>query len=107
MNHKKKFDWLINENNNKLRIDGFYQVYNLAVEFDGVHHRKSVANYGGEKRYLKQIKNDKIKNELIPQHGIKLLRIDSREPWYNKNYLVQILINFGIKIPNQDLIKTA
>ena len=96
---QKTFDWLRNEAGNKLKIDGFYQDYNLAIEFDGVHHRKPVANYGGMERYLKQVANDKIKDDLIPQHGLKLIRIDSRESWHDKDYLKQRLIDAGIEIP--------
>ena len=92
----KTFDWLRGINNGKMHVDGFYPEYNLAIEFDGRQHRKSVESFGGEERFKILQQNDNIKNILLHQHNIILIRIDSRFPWHNIEYLKKVLYENNI-----------
>lgn len=97
--HQKSWDWLKSSKNHFLYVDGYYPKYDLIVEFDGIGHRKPVY---GEETFLRTKENDKIKNNLIPQHGCKLLRIDSRSNWDNINFLADQLIKIGILKAQKD-----
>jgi hypothetical protein len=91
-----KWEWLVSKNGTKLPVDGYFSELNLVVEFDGAQHRKPLVNMGGIEKYTIQIENDQIKDIEIPKHGIKLLRIDSRENWFDKDYMVRKLIENNI-----------
>ena len=86
--YEKQFSWLINPATNKnFRIDLYYQKHNIAIEVDGKEHYKT---YKG-KFYLSNPK-DLIKQDLIINHGIKLIRI----LWYEneneiKNKIAQVI----------------
>jgi hypothetical protein len=84
---QKTFPWLIGVNNSPLFCDGYFNKYNLAVEVDGRQHRKPYSKFGGEKVFIIQQANDAIKDKLIPEHGIKLLRIADNTKWYDIEYL--------------------
>lgn len=60
---------------NLLPFDFYLPDYNLCIEYDGEQHYKPVKIFGGVKRFEKQIKTDKIKNNFCEKNGIKLLRI--------------------------------
>ncbi len=69
----------------------------LLIEFDGGQHFFPVSKFGGEEQFIKQIRNDNIKNKYcLSKHNIQLLRI----PYYDiKNInkiLDDFLSNFGI-----------
>lgn len=96
---QKKWDWLIGIKNYPLRVDGYFEEYNLVVEFDGKQHKEPVDKYGGKDSFEVLKTNDEIKNILIPQHGIKLLRISAFDDWFNDDFLKQELSNIGIEIP--------
>lgn len=107
---QKTWDWLIGAGGKHMYCDGYFTDISLVVEFDGIQHRKPVDSFGGEKAFKRLQENDKLKNKLIPEHGLILLRIDSREKWHDENYLRQKLISFGIikdEIKNQKLLKDA
>jgi hypothetical protein len=95
---QKTFYWLKNDNGYPLYCDGYYERIKLIVELDGVQHRKPVEGFGGIKSFEKLKRNDAIKNELIPKKGFKLLRIDSREKWYDAEYIKKRLAELGISI---------
>lgn len=80
-------------------VDGYFTNYNLVVEFDGSQHRKPIKKFGGIERYNRLQENDNLKNKLLQEHNIKLLRIDSRSNWHDINYLKQRLVEIGIQIP--------
>lgn len=93
---QKTFPWLIGVNNFPLFCDGYYENLKLIVEFDGGQHRRPVPHYGGEKSFKNTVANDQVKNKLIPENGLKLLRISSEEEWYDIEYLKNKLIKNGI-----------
>ncbi len=90
---QKTWKWLKGIKNFPLWVDGYFSKYNLAIEFDGRQHQEPVLNFGGEKAFETLQQNDKIKNKLIPEHGIKLIRISSFEDWFNEEYLKEVLFN--------------
>lgn len=103
--NQKTFEWLKGTKGWLLRCDGYFKDYNLVVEFDGRQHFEPVDFGGkGEEFALEQFKeiqiNDHIKNSLIPQHGIKLLRIAYDEPYQDIDYLKYRLIEIGINVIN-------
>lgn len=55
------------------------------------HHRAPVANFGGTERFLKDQENDKLKEWLVRENGIKLLRVSSKEKWVDTDYLRMVL----------------
>jgi hypothetical protein len=96
---QKKWDWLIGVGGKNMFCDGYFKDIDLVVEFDGVQHRIPISKYGGEEKLKRTQQNDSLKNELLKQHNIKLIRIDSRSNWMNKNYLKEILIKNNIILP--------
>lgn len=100
---QKTWDWLKSDKDVNLYIDGFYEYHNLCVEFDGAFHRISVDVFGGDKKLKRQRQNDKLKDELVKQYGYKMLRIDSRDKWYDEDYLIERIQELNIKIPNKQI----
>jgi len=82
-----KFDWLIGINNFPLFCDGYFPKHNLIVEVDGRQHRKPYSKFGGEEAFKTLQANDAVKNKLIPDNGILLLRIADNTNWHDVKYL--------------------
>lgn len=92
---KQCFDWLKNMNvkfhynyaspqlkskcDRALRFDFWLPKHNLVIELDGPHHRRPIAFGHSERdpntRFIRQVENDKIKNDYCKIHGIKIIRI--------------------------------
>jgi len=89
---QKKFDWLIGCKNSPLFCDGYYEKYNLVVEFNGVQHYKPVDRFGGIESFKVIQQNDKIKEQLCKEHGLNFLIIKSSQPWYKEEWLKKKLI---------------
>ncbi|MNJ90407.1 hypothetical protein D3C87_80030 [compost metagenome] len=95
--YEKTFDWLINDRTKvKLRIDGYFSEYNLAVEYNGIQHyqhfKKLDKNYSD---FLNRQHKDNIKRRLISKNNIQLLEIKYDEP-LERDYLKNKLIEIGI-----------
>lgn len=105
---QKTFDWLKNDKNHHLFCDGYFENLNLVIEFDGVTHRASVDFYGGKDTLKRQKYNDYTKDKLLKEHGINVIRIDSRLDWHTKDGMIKILKNEFLKnnIPC-DLLKVS
>jgi len=91
---EKKIETILSENNilfekefrfsdlkdvNNLRFD-FAVLDNVGnvirlIEFDGKQHFEPVKCFGGEDRYLDQVKKDRIKNDYCIKNNIKIIRI--------------------------------
>lgn len=92
---EKTFNWL-KYNNNKLRLDGYFEEYNLAIEYDGIQHYEYMEKY--DKKYedfIKRQERDRLKDKLCEENEIKLIRIKYDEP-LTEEYLKQKLIEEGI-----------
>jgi len=84
---QKVFPWLRGVNDFPLFCDGYFEKHNLILEVDGKQHRVPILKFGGEKAFKILQANDNVKNELIPEHGIKLLRIADNTNWHDVEYL--------------------
>jgi len=68
-------------------FDFFIPKYNLAIEYDGEQHFKSINFYGGEKGFQKRQDKDKDKDQYCKDNNINLLRI----PYYKYDNIENIL----------------
>lgn len=54
-------------------LDIYLKDFNVAVEYQGDQHFRSVEKWGGEKHFKKQVKRDEVKNKLCKENGVLLL----------------------------------
>jgi len=47
----------------------------LFIEYDGMQHFKAIRHFGGEKKFMRQQKYDKLKDDFCLENGYLLLRI--------------------------------
>ena len=72
------------------RYDFFIPSLNIAIEYDGEHHYKSIDAWGGEE-YLESVRqSDALKNDFCDYMGIDLLRI----PYWEFDNIDEIVTNF-------------
>ena len=116
------FTWLVNDNGNKMEIDGYNPKLKLGFEHHGLQHYK-VGYYTKTKKDLeKSKKRDKQKEKLCYENGIKLIvikelftltpleeltseiynqcngvRTQLYGGFYNKNCETKVKINFRLK----------
>lgn len=97
--YEKTFDWLFNpQTNAKLRIDGFFEKYNLAIEYNGIQHYEFVKKYyKTQDDFDHRLYLDKLKAELLDTHNVKLITIHYKDIIDNQ-YIKQSLKNVGICI---------
>ena len=88
---QKTFDWLINDRRHHLFCDGYFEDLVLVIEFDGAAHRIPVKIYGGQETTNRQKYNDTVKDKLLKEHGITVIRIDSRLKWYTEDGMREII----------------
>lgn len=88
---QKTWSWLIGVGGKNMFCDGYFENLNLVIEFDGKAHRVAISKFGGEENLIRTQENDNLKEKLLSEHGIKIIRIDSRLQWYTKNGLVKII----------------
>jgi len=67
------------KNINKLPFDFYIPSKNIIIEYDGIHHFKSVDFFGGEKELKHRQKLDKIKDKYCEKNNIYLIRIPYTE----------------------------
>lgn len=75
--YEKQFDDCINsKTGKKLRFDGYFEKYNLLVEYDGEQHFHYIkAWYKTIEDFNNVLYKDKLKNDYAKNNNIKLLRI--------------------------------
>lgn len=76
---EKTFPWLKNDNNSTLRIDAYFEKYNLAIEYNGIQHYECCEFCKTDEELNNGIKNDNIKKKLCKENGIKLISIKYTE----------------------------
>ena len=80
---RKGYHWLLNEETNyPLTLDFYLPKYNIAIECQGKQHFISIEHFGGDEKFEKRIKYDKLKKELCSRNGVKLIYYLDEE--YNK-----------------------
>jgi hypothetical protein len=83
---QKTFSWLKNYDNGKerpgvLRIDLYYPKYKLCIEFDGEGHFQEINWKKGNNETLEEVQErDRLKDKLVKEHGLKMLRFRYDEP---------------------------
>lgn len=94
---EKTFDWLINsETSGKFRIDGYFNKYNLAVEYDGAQHYEYIKHFHSSyEDFIRSQERDKLKEKLLLENGVKLIRVRYDEP-LTEEYLREKLIKAEI-----------
>ena len=89
---EKTWDWLINDKTNKsLWVDFYIPSINTAIEFDGAQHFHYVERY--HKTYdgfLESVYRDKLKDKLLNEHGINLIRISYKDK-ISKTFINSVL----------------
>lgn len=94
--YQKQFDWLVNPNTGKkLTIDGYFEEYNLAVEYNGRQHYEVVTFIKNDSPELLSIRKerDAIKYKLLEENNIKLIIINYNESTSRKE-LIKKISNF-------------
>lgn len=87
---EKTFSWLKNEEGNHLFLDFYLPDYNIAIECQGVQH--FIPLKGNVDKFKSIKNNDKLKNKLCSDNGIKLLYFTNKV--IAKNYTdMQIIFN--------------
>lgn len=76
-------EWLVNpETGFNLRVDAYFPKNNLVFEYDGEQHFSYIPflHHSDKNKHIEQFKLDMLKNKLILEHGIKLMRFAYDEP---------------------------
>ncbi len=109
---QKTFKWLRNyqpgmKRPGVLRVDLYYPKYKLCVEFDGEGHFQEIPWATGTQEPLELVQHrDSIKNKLIPEHGLKLLRFRYDEP-LTREHILKRLSEVGVcpeDIPKKNVV---
>jgi len=75
------FSWLKSPCGQPLRLDAYFLIANLAIEYDGRQHYEFDPHYHVDEQQFQALQQrDSLKDSLLSQHGIPLLRISYREP---------------------------
>lgn len=97
---EKRFNWLRSPiTNYHLRVDVYYPEYKLCIEFDGEQHFEPIQflpHQDADEQFERTKFHDSLKNKLIPENGLKLLRFKYDEPLdeiHIKNRLEEIKID--------------
>jgi len=69
---RKRPQWLLNENDNRLELDGYSEDLGIAFEYQGYQHFEKMY-YDRKETFEKRQKHDKIKKEACKKKGIILL----------------------------------
>ena len=83
---EKTFDWLITDKGTKMRIDFFIENIDLCIEYDGKQHEEYIPFFHRDKKaFLDQKERDKVKEKLIKEHNLILIRINYKDDISEKN----------------------
>ena len=68
-------NWLINEERNRLELDGYNEELKIAFEYQGEQHFSPLHNnfFGGKEALAKRQNHDNIKKELCEKNEVFLL----------------------------------
>lgn len=73
-----------------MSIDIFIPEYNIGIEYQGEQHFKPVKYFGGEEKYLLNLKRDKLKYELCSNNGIKLFYFSYEKELIPNDYFTNV-----------------
>lgn len=78
-------------NVSRLSFDAFLPEYNVAIEYDGEQHFKSIEFFGGEEGLRRTIERDEIKNRYCKDNNIILYRISYKDRDFIEDIIKEIL----------------
>lgn len=85
------WEWLKNTNGKRMYVDFYIPSKNLVLEYDGEQHFKFVSRFHKTKEcFEKQVERDNLKNKLLEEHGIKVVRITYKDK-ITKDYICNLL----------------
>lgn len=89
----KNWNWLITPKKTKMFVDFYLNDYNIVIEYDGQQHYQFVKFFHKtEKKFLECVERDKIKEKLLLEHNICVLRIRFDEDILSRiNEIIQSL----------------
>ena len=96
---QKNFKWLKYVNN--LSLDFYLPDYNIAIECQGSQHFYPSNRYGGVKSFNDTIIRDKIKYDLLKEHGIELIYYTLKQ-YYKTN---DFYLDKKIYTTNKEILK--
>jgi hypothetical protein len=76
-----RFDFLVGDSGVKLPVDAYYEKYNLVIEYKERQHSEPVKFFdrrmtvSGMGRGEQRKKYDKLRLDILPQHGIKVVEL--------------------------------
>jgi len=70
---RKRPKWLLNENNNRIELDGYNEELGVAFEYQGGQHFNENHYFNKSGNFDKTKRHDKIKKEVCEKRGIILL----------------------------------
>ena len=76
---KSKPPWLINSRGNKMELDGFNKNLQLAFEYNGEQHYKTLKFHKGKIDLERRKKDDSLKRKLCKENKIKLITITYKD----------------------------
>lgn len=104
---KFRSNWLVNDKNVKLELDGYCEELGLAFEHHGEYHFKEIPYFNKNKTLQNIIKNDKEKLEICNMQGVYIIYIDQLFKLTKINTLIPTIIDkcklFNIIIKNNDI----
>lgn len=90
---QKTFKNLKSDNNYLLYLDFYLPKYNLAIEYQGIQHYKSIKGYFDEDQLQKLKRRDQIKREYCKQNNIKLVEIPYTDfDKIDNNYIQEVVL---------------
>lgn len=89
---EKTWGWLVNDKTGKpLWVDFYIPSLNIAIEFDGAQHFHYVERFHKTyEGFLESQYRDELKNKLLVENGIKLIRISYKDK-ISKTFLMNVL----------------
>lgn len=95
--------WLTNPKTDRpLYVDAYFPQHNLAVEYDGKQHREFMPFYCKTKQqFLELQERDRVKESLLQQYSIPLLRVTDKEP--RTEAYIALRLNKILKHPIQSI----
>lgn len=93
--YEKTFEWLVNPKTGyKLRLDGYFPIHKIAVEYNGPQHYKYCSYYKNIDEFKNRQYLDNLKNELCIKNGVKILWIKYTDKLTNE-YLEKLISGPG------------
>lgn len=75
------FDWLRGDSGRPMYVDIYFPSRALVIEYDGAQHRRFIHKYHRTPERFHQVQaRDALKNKLLAEHGLTLVRISDSEP---------------------------